>query len=85
MFCSSFPFISNAERKKYIDATKKGGIGRFVNHSCSPNAYVAKWQVGKKMRMGIFAKRKILKDEELTFNYNVDRYGWVKSLTWRSS
>jgi len=30
--------------------------------------------------MGIFAKRAILKDEELTFNYNVDRYGFVGSL-----
>ena len=27
--------------------------------------------------MGIFASRKILKNKELTFNYNVDRYGWV--------
>jgi len=25
--------------------------------------------------MGIFAKRDTKKDEELTFNYNVDRYG----------
>lgn len=25
--------------------------------------------------MGIFSKRKILAHEELTFNYNVDRYG----------
>jgi histone-lysine N-methyltransferase SETD2 len=25
--------------------------------------------------MGIFAKRDILMNEELTFNYNVDRYG----------
>lgn len=25
--------------------------------------------------MGIFAKRDILANEELTFNYNVDRYG----------
>ena len=27
--------------------------------------------------MGIFANRPIKKDEELTFNYNVDRYGCV--------
>jgi hypothetical protein len=29
--------------------------------------------------MGIFASRNIKKDEELTFNYNVDRYGFVPS------
>lgn len=28
--------------------------------------------------MGIFAKRAILEHEELTFNYNVDRYGFVR-------
>lgn len=60
---------------QYIDATKIGGKGRFVNHSCNPNCYVAKWHVGKHMRMGIFAKRPITAGEELTFNYNVDRYG----------
>jgi hypothetical protein len=60
---------------QYIDATKRGGIGRFANHSCNPNCYVAKWTVGKHVRMGIFANRYIRKDEELTFNYNVDRYG----------
>lgn len=31
--------------------------------------------------MGIFAKRTIMKDEELTFNYNVDRYGCVSYIT----
>lgn len=46
-----------------------------MNHSCSPNCFVAKWHVGKHMRMGIFAQRDIAKGEELTFNYNVDRYG----------
>lgn len=63
------------QRDEYLDATKKGGIARFINHSCNPNCYVAKWHVGKHMRMGIFAQRDILKGEELTFNYNVDRYG----------
>ena len=29
--------------------------------------------------MGIFAKRNIQKHEELTFNYNVDRYGCVSA------
>lgn len=63
------------QREQYIDATKRGGKGRFANHSCNPNCYVAKWVVGKRIRMGVFAKRDIQKDEELTFNYNVDRYG----------
>jgi SET domain-containing protein len=27
--------------------------------------------------MGIFAKRDIQRHEEITFNYNVDRYGYV--------
>ncbi|KAJ7452106.1 hypothetical protein B0H11DRAFT_1742432 [Mycena galericulata] len=63
------------QKNEYIDATKSGGIGRFANHSCNPNCYVAKWTIGEHVRMGIFAKRKIEKYEELTFNYNVDRYG----------
>ncbi|KAG8835930.1 histone methyltransferase set2 [Serendipita sp. 399] len=63
------------QKDEFIDATKKGGIGRFVNHSCNPNCYVARWVVGSRLKMGIFAKRDIQMHEELTFNYNVDRYG----------
>ncbi|KAH3685260.1 hypothetical protein WICPIJ_003734 [Wickerhamomyces pijperi] len=63
------------QRGEFIDATKKGSLGRFVNHSCDPNCYVEKWVVGEKLKMGIFSKRKILAGEELSFNYNVDRYG----------
>lgn len=59
----------------FIDATEKGCLARFCNHSCSPNAYVDKWVVGDKLRMGIFAKRPIQPGEEITFDYNVDRYG----------
>ncbi|KAK6330772.1 histone methyltransferase set2 [Orbilia javanica] len=60
---------------EYIDATKKGCLARFCNHSCNPNSMVEKWVVGGKLRMGIFAKVKIEAGEELTFDYNVDRYG----------
>lgn len=67
-----FMMLQNGE---FIDATKKGALARFINHSCNPNAYVNKWVVNGKLKMGIFAKRKILKDEEITFDYNVDRYG----------
>ncbi|KAH9969992.1 hypothetical protein BGW80DRAFT_1176844 [Lactifluus volemus] len=63
------------QKDEFIDATKRGGIGRFANHSCNPNCYVAKWTIGQHVRMGIFSSRAIKKHEELTFNYNVDRYG----------
>lgn len=59
----------------FIDATKKGLLARFCNHLCEPNAFVDKWVVGPKLRMGIFAKRDIAAGEEITFDYNVDRYG----------
>jgi hypothetical protein len=28
--------------------------------------------------MGIFTKQDVVKGEEITFNYNVDRYGYVQ-------
>lgn len=68
-------YFMSLTNKEFIDATKKGNLGRFCNHSCNPNCYVDKWVVGEKLRMGIFASRHIKAGEELVFNYNVDRYG----------
>ncbi|KAK5652484.1 hypothetical protein OQA88_10386 [Cercophora sp. LCS_1] len=68
-------YFMSLTRSEFVDATKKGNLGRFCNHSCSPNCYVDKWVVGEKLRMGIFAMRAIRVGEELVFNYNVDRYG----------
>ena len=68
-------YFMSLSQGEFVDATKKGNLGRFCNHSCNPNCYVDKWVVGEKLRMGIFAERKIKAGEELTFNYNVDRYG----------
>lgn len=68
-------YFMSLSKSEFVDATKKGNLGRFCNHSCNPNCYVDKWVVGDKLRMGIFALRPIVAGEELVFNYNVDRYG----------
>ncbi|CAI6088180.1 unnamed protein product [Clonostachys chloroleuca] len=68
-------YFMSLNKSEFVDATKKGNLGRFCNHSCNPNCYVDKWVVGEKLRMGIFALRDIQAGEELVFNYNVDRYG----------
>lgn len=68
-------YFMSLTKSEFVDATKKGNLGRFCNHSCNPNSYVDKWVVGDKLRMGIFAERDIKAGEELVFNYNVDRYG----------
>lgn len=68
-------YFMSLTKGEFVDATKKGNLGRFCNHSCNPNCYVDKWVVGDKLRMGIFAERTIAPGEELVFNYNVDRYG----------
>lgn len=68
-------YFMSLNKGEFVDATKKGNLGRFCNHSCNPNCYVDKWVVGDRLRMGIFTERKIEAGEELTFNYNVDRYG----------
>nr|XP_001398411.2 histone-lysine N-methyltransferase, H3 lysine-36 specific [Aspergillus niger CBS 513.88] len=68
-------YFMSLSKGEFVDATKKGNLGRFCNHSCNPNCYVDKWVVGEKLRMGIFAERHIQAGEELVFNYNVDRYG----------
>ncbi|KAG0637102.1 hypothetical protein HOY80DRAFT_297403 [Tuber brumale] len=68
-------YFMSLGKNEFIDATKKGGLARFCNHSCNPNCFIDKWVVGEKLRMGIFAKRDVKAGEELVFDYNVDRYG----------
>ena len=69
-----FYFMSLANNE-YIDATRKGNISRFLNHSCDPNCVLQKWIVGNRMVIGIFTKRQVKMGEELTFDYQFERYG----------
>ncbi|XP_017888798.1 probable histone-lysine N-methyltransferase CG1716 [Ceratina calcarata] len=58
-----------------IDATMKGNISRFINHSCDPNSETQKWTVNGELRIGFFNKKFITAGEEITFDYHFQRYG----------
>ncbi|CAI9115344.1 OLC1v1016228C1 [Oldenlandia corymbosa var. corymbosa] len=52
-----------------VDATKRGGIARFINHSCEPNCYTKVITVEGEKKIFIYAKRHISAGEEITYNY----------------
>ena len=58
-----------------IDASMRGNISRFINHSCDPNAETQKWTVDGDLRIGFFSKKRISAGEEITFDYKYERYG----------
>ncbi|KAH0458922.1 hypothetical protein IEQ34_011736 [Dendrobium chrysotoxum] len=52
-----------------VDATRRGGLARFINHSCEPNCYTKVITVDGQKKIFIYAKRHISTGEELTYNY----------------
>ncbi|KAI9247168.1 hypothetical protein BDA99DRAFT_526274 [Phascolomyces articulosus] len=70
-------YFMTLKTDEIIDATKKGCLARFINHSCNPNCVTQKWVVGKVMRIGIFTRTPIKAGQELTFDYKFERYGAV--------
>jgi len=58
-----------------VDASRRGNIARFINHSCSPNLIVEKWYINRVPRLGLFAKVPIVAGEELSYNYAMKWFG----------
>ncbi|KAK4500196.1 hypothetical protein PRZ48_008382 [Zasmidium cellare] len=56
-----------------VDATKKGGIARFINHSCDPNCTAKIIKVEGTPRIVIYALKDIGKNDELTYDYKFER------------
>ncbi|CAM0910739.1 unnamed protein product [Alopecurus aequalis] len=52
-----------------IDATRHGGIARYINHSCEPNCIPRIITVNGQKKIFIYAKNNIRAGEELTYNY----------------
>lgn len=56
--------------KTYVDPTVIGNIGRYVNHSCEPNAVVVPVRTNNPVpKLCIFALKVIHAGEEITFDY----------------
>jgi histone-lysine N-methyltransferase SETD1 len=82
-------YLFRIDENTVIDATKKGGIARFINHSCMPNCTAKIIKVEGSKRIVIYALRDIalskflgdaldidtdgLIDEELTYDYKFER------------
>lgn len=66
-------YIMALDNDIYIDARHRGGIARYINHSCEPNCAVHRWKVKGISRAGVFAIRDIQEGEELSFDYQWER------------
>jgi serine/threonine protein kinase len=57
----------------YLDARQKGGLARYINHSCRPNCIVELWTVKSVVRAAVVALTTVQPGEELTFDYQWER------------
>ncbi|KAI9138418.1 hypothetical protein BKA69DRAFT_774415 [Paraphysoderma sedebokerense] len=68
-------YFMSLKKDEIIDATKRGCVARFINHSCNPNCATQKWIVGNRLRIGLFTLKYVPAGTELTFDYKFERYG----------
>ncbi|KAI9683366.1 MAG: histone methyltransferase set1 [Trizodia sp. TS-e1964] len=66
-------YLFRIDETTVIDATKRGGIARFINHSCTPNCTAKIIKVEQSKRIVIYALRDIAQNEELTYDYKFER------------
>lgn len=66
-------YLFRVDENTVIDATKKGGIARFINHCCDPSCTAKIIKVGGMKRIVIYALRDIAANEELTYDYKFER------------
>lgn len=66
-------YLFRIDENVVIDATKKGGIARFINHCCNPSCTAKIIKVDGKKRIVIYALRDIEANEELTYDYKFER------------
>ncbi|KAF1816001.1 histone H3-K4 methyltransferase Set1 [Eremomyces bilateralis CBS 781.70] len=66
-------YLFRIDEEQVVDATKKGSVARFINHSCSPNCTAKIIKVEGTRRIVIYAAKDIHKGQELTYDYKFER------------
>ncbi|KAI6660943.1 Histone-lysine N-methyltransferase 2B isoform X1 [Oopsacas minuta] len=62
-------YMFKIDQNQVVDGTMSGNASRFINHSCQPNCASKIVIIELKKKILIFAQRKILMGEELTYDY----------------
>ena len=66
-------YLFRIDNDNIIDATFRGSIGRFINHSCDPNCFARTILVDNSPRIVIYSKKRIVPGDEITFDYKFQR------------
>ncbi|KAG5671808.1 hypothetical protein PVAND_001983 [Polypedilum vanderplanki] len=72
IFCLNEISMTSKDEKiqTFIDPSRKGNIGRYINHSCDANCEIISVRVDSIIpKISIFAKRDICAQQEITFSY----------------
>ncbi|XP_063284801.1 histone-lysine N-methyltransferase SETDB2 isoform X1 [Pelobates fuscus] len=74
LLASEAPF--SEENEYYLDASKEGNVGRFLNHSCSPNLFIQHVYVETHHKqfpwVAFFTNRHVRAGDELTWECNYE-------------
>lgn len=65
-------YLFRLDKDDIVDATRTGGMARFINHCCEPNAYarvISTDDISFDKHIVIFAARDIQEGEEITYDY----------------
>jgi hypothetical protein len=62
-------YMFRLDNEYIIDATTRGNLARFINHSCDPNCCAKIIRVDEEKKVVIYALKPIMIGEELTYDY----------------
>ncbi|KAI0269557.1 hypothetical protein BGY98DRAFT_924238 [Russula aff. rugulosa BPL654] len=63
-------YLFRIDEDLVVDATKKGNLGRLINHSCDPNCTAKIITINAEKKIVIYAKQDIELGDEITYDYH---------------